>query len=133
VRRKDDDLRAGVGGQRGIGMHTRWVKAKQRASGARAGDDEGSLTSASEPGTPSSDSHRSLEPGMSALSIESGEEDGVDAPVRPPLRPRLAGSSSSGSHASTDSSLLRQHFPQRYFILKSLTRVRTSLALFNSF
>ncbi|KAJ7878832.1 hypothetical protein B0H14DRAFT_3435427 [Mycena olivaceomarginata] len=105
VRRKDDDLRAGVGGQRGIGMHTRWVKAKQRASGARAGDDSGSLTSASEPGTPSSDSHRSLEPGMSALSIG-----------------HLAGSSSSGSHASTDSSLLRQHFPQRYFILKSLTR-----------
>jgi hypothetical protein len=133
VRRKDDDLRAGVGGQRGIGMHTRWVKAKQRASGAGAGDDSGSLTSASEPGTPSSDSHQSLEPGMSALSIGSGEEDGVGAPARPPPRPHPAGSNSSGSHASTDSSLLRQYFPQRYFILKSLTRVRASLALFNSF
>ncbi|TFK34776.1 hypothetical protein BDQ12DRAFT_338185 [Crucibulum laeve] len=26
VRRKDDDLKAGVGGQRGMGMHTRWIK-----------------------------------------------------------------------------------------------------------
>ncbi|KAF9019867.1 hypothetical protein BDZ89DRAFT_305135 [Hymenopellis radicata] len=33
VRKKDDDLTAGVGGQRGTGMHTRWVrtqKAKER-------------------------------------------------------------------------------------------------------
>ncbi|KAJ6557456.1 YT521-B-like domain-containing protein [Mycena capillaripes] len=76
ARRKDDDLRAGVGGQRGMGMHSRW---------------------------------------LSALSID-------DVPTRPPPRPLVGGSNSSGSHASTDSSLLRQHFPQRFFILKSLTR-----------
>jgi hypothetical protein len=29
VRRKDDDLKAGVGGQRGMGIHTRWVKDKE--------------------------------------------------------------------------------------------------------
>ncbi|KAF7348134.1 Yt521-b-like splicing protein [Mycena sanguinolenta] len=116
VRRKDDDLRAGVGGQRGSGMHTRWVKAKQKAQ-----DDSGSsmTSSASEPGTPSSGSH-SLEPGFSALSIGSSDDEG--APSRPPPRPHAGGSSSSGSHASTNSSLLRQYFPQRYFILKSLTQ-----------
>nr|GAT45625.1 predicted protein [Mycena chlorophos] len=42
-------------------------------------------------------------------------------------RPLGSGTGSSGSgegsHASTDSSLLREHFPQRYFILKSLTRL----------
>ncbi|KAJ6453075.1 YT521-B-like domain-containing protein [Mycena sanguinolenta] len=116
VRRKDDDLRAGVGGQRGNGMHTRWVKAKQKAQ-----DDSGSslTSSVSDPGSPSSGSH-SLEPSLSALSLASSDEDG--APSRPPLRTHGAGSNSSGSHASTNSSLLRQHFPQRYFILKSLTQ-----------
>ncbi|KAJ7256853.1 YT521-B-like domain-containing protein [Mycena haematopus] len=118
VRRKDDDLRAGVGGQRGSGMHMRWVKAKQKA-GLSADDSGSSMASASEPGTPSSGSH-SLETGVSALSLGSGDEDG--APSRPPPRPHVAGSNSSGSHASTNSSLLRQHFPQRYFILKSLTQ-----------
>ncbi|KAF9046303.1 YT521-B-like domain-containing protein, partial [Panaeolus papilionaceus] len=29
VRKKDDDLKAGVGGQRGMGMHTRWVKQQK--------------------------------------------------------------------------------------------------------
>jgi hypothetical protein len=31
VRKKGDDLKAGVGGQRGVGMHTRWVKEKTAA------------------------------------------------------------------------------------------------------
>ncbi|KAF7364719.1 hypothetical protein MVEN_00341700 [Mycena venus] len=118
VRRKDDDLRAGVGGQRGSGMHTKWVKAKQKAQSVGHGQDQDSASSASDPGTPSSGSH-SLEQSISALSIGSGDDD--DGPTRPPPRPHAA-SNSSGSHASTNSSLLRQHFPQRYFILKSLTR-----------
>ncbi|KAJ6557499.1 YT521-B-like domain-containing protein [Mycena capillaripes] len=95
ARRKDDDLRAGVGGQRGMGMHSRWVKAQAEKA-----------ASASSPHL-----------GLSALSL-----DDDDVPTRPPPRPLAGGSNSSGSHASTDSSLLRQHFPQRFFILKSLTR-----------
>ncbi|KAK7022248.1 YT521-B-like domain-containing protein [Favolaschia claudopus] len=109
VRRKDDDLRAGVGGQRGSGMHTRWVKAKQKT-----GPQEDAASS------DASSSH-SLEPSLSGLSIGSSEEDG-GGPSRPPPRPHAAGSSGSESRASTNSSLLRQHFPQRYFILKSLTQ-----------
>ncbi|KAF8215175.1 YT521-B-like domain-containing protein [Mycena galopus ATCC 62051] len=116
VRRKDDDLRAGVGGQRGNGMHARWVKAKQKANAAAADDSGSSVTDPSEPGSPSSGS---LEAPLSALSLGSDEGG---PPSRPPPRPHAAGSNSSSSYASTNSSLLRQHFPQRYFILKSLTR-----------
>ncbi|KAJ6557485.1 hypothetical protein B0H19DRAFT_1290456 [Mycena capillaripes] len=97
ARRRDDDLRAGVRGQRGMGMHSRWVKAQ--AEKAASASDSGS-------------SHL----GLSALSIDD------DVPTRPPPRPLVGGSNSSGSHASTDSSLLRRHFPQRFFILTSLTR-----------
>ncbi|KAJ6527733.1 YT521-B-like domain-containing protein, partial [Mycena capillaripes] len=74
-RRKEDELHAGVGGQRGRGMHTRAVKLKQKAG----------------------------------QNVEQDQDFASSA-------------SASGSHASTNSSLLRQHFPQRYFILKSLTR-----------
>jgi hypothetical protein len=126
VRRQDDDLRAGVGGQRGMGMHTRWVKAKEKAARERGGDDSASSSaSTSDPGTPSSN-----EPSLAALSIHSSDDDhrhrGAVSRERPQLRPHQAGggSNSSGSYTSTNSSLLREHFPQRFFILKSLTRVR---------
>ncbi|KAJ6585552.1 YT521-B-like domain-containing protein [Mycena capillaripes] len=112
ARRKDDDLRAGVGGQRGMGMHSRWVKSKAE----KTRDDSASVSSAS--ASDSGSGSHLLEPSFSALSI--GSED--DIPTRPPPRPHAGGSNSSGSHASTNSSLLRQHFPQRFFILKSLTR-----------
>ncbi|KAJ6583848.1 YT521-B-like domain-containing protein [Mycena vulgaris] len=118
VRRKDDDLRAGVGGQRGMGMHTRWVKMKAD-KGKAARDD--SASSASDSGTSSSDATRSL----AALSLGSSSEDDRehgDGIERPALRAHAAGSNSSGSFASTTSSLLLRHFPQRFFILKSLTR-----------
>jgi hypothetical protein len=110
VRRRDDELRAGVGGQRGMGIHTRWVKAKTEKE--KAARDES--TSAA------------LESSLSALSIN-------EAPVRPPPHPHIKGSDSSGSqsHASTTSSLLRQHFPQRFFILKSFMQVCSSTPLFS--
>ncbi|KAJ7214105.1 YT521-B-like domain-containing protein [Mycena pura] len=118
VRRKDDDLRAGVGAQRGMGMHMRWVKANSKAQ-RRA--DSASPPSVSDPGTPSSssDAAHSLPPSVSALSLGSSDDEA--RPPRPPPRPQ-AGSSSSDSLASTNSSFLRLHFPQRFFILKSLTR-----------
>ncbi|KAI0309459.1 YT521-B-like domain-containing protein, partial [Amylostereum chailletii] len=46
VRRRTDDLKAGVGGQRGLGMHTKWVKEqKTRMSAARTQGGTGSPTS----------------------------------------------------------------------------------------
>ncbi|KAJ7705023.1 YT521-B-like domain-containing protein [Mycena rosella] len=114
VRRKDDDLRAGVGGQRGMGMHTRWVKAKVERDAAA--DKDADRDEQSDSGTSSSDAARS----MSALSLSSSGSEHRGG--RPPPRPAGSGSGSGSSFASTNSSLLQRHFPQRFFILKSLTR-----------
>jgi hypothetical protein len=86
VRRKEDDLRAGVGAQRGTGVHRTWVK-DSNAPGQQQ--------------TPSPE------------SSTQGNGQG---------KPRHQ-SSGSDSYASTDSDLLGQHFPRRFFILKSLSQV----------
>ena len=101
VRKKTDDLKAGVGGQRGVGLHTRWVherKQKARADGKSLVDDVTRDTS-----NPSSTGDEEGDGGDGNRSFER--------------------SSGSGSFASTTSSVLVQHFPKRYFILKSLTQV----------
>jgi YT521-B-like domain/RNA recognition motif. (a.k.a. RRM, RBD, or RNP domain) len=102
VRRKDDDLKAGVGGQRGMGVHTRWVKDQKEKA-------EDSGHGIPTPSTPSSDLL------MSRLSLSDDQEGYKQHTGKH--------SSSSGSYASTNSSILSRHFPQRYFILKSLTQV----------
>lgn len=101
MRRTDDDLKAGVGGQRGIGMHLRWVKERK--------DRESSLTE-SVPNDPSSPL-----PDKSSHSTSSDDDSGG--------RHGPQSLASSSSYASTNSSLLARFFPQRYFILKSLTQV----------
>jgi len=107
VRKKDDDLKAGVGGQRGMGIHTRWVKDQKGR--AEAPDHSWTMSLSSSPPPPGQ-----LVLGMSTLSF-SDEQDFKQHVARH--------SSSSGSYASTSSSILTRHFPQRYFILKSLTQV----------
>jgi hypothetical protein len=116
VRRKDDDLKAGVGGQRGMGMHTRWVK-DQKGKGPESSDVSETSTSDGRPSTASSDQ---LAPPMSSLSLSSDEEGRQHHTVRH--------SSSSGSYTSTNSSVLSRYFPKRFFILKSLTQVCNHLA-----
>ncbi|EJC97872.1 uncharacterized protein FOMMEDRAFT_23945 [Fomitiporia mediterranea MF3/22] len=124
VRGKEEDLKAGVGGQRGTGIHTRWVKEQRerewgREQNKQAGRKEVVMSdddaSASEPpGTPSS----------SVVHTESGaESSGQDAHAvrRPPHH-----SSSSGS---TTSGFLARYFPKRYFILKSLTQFDLDLSV----
>ncbi|KAJ7061889.1 YT521-B-like domain-containing protein, partial [Mycena amicta] len=108
MRVQTDDLKAGVGGQRGMSIHKRWVQAK--ADMERTADDSstGSATCEST-ATPSSNSD----------DHDKGRGRRVER-VTPALCPR--GSNSSSSNASTESSLLRQYFPQRYFIVKSLTQ-----------
>ncbi|KAJ7207523.1 YT521-B-like domain-containing protein [Mycena pura] len=98
----DDDLHAGVGGQRGVGMHeysmrdrTReWVEAE---SGAH-------------------------------FNSERHTDKDRAASTRAASTMKAAGSASSGS-ASTSSSMLARHFPQRFFILKSLTREDLDLSV----
>ncbi|CAA7262846.1 unnamed protein product [Cyclocybe aegerita] len=119
VRRKDDDLKAGVGGQRGMGMHTRYVreqkgKAREGASSDVSASDDLSTS-------PTSISSR-LAAAISTVSISSDEGEhrrGVHAKH----------SSSSGSYTSTNSSFLTRHFPRRYFILKSLTQSDLDLSV----
>jgi hypothetical protein len=112
VRRKDDDLKAGVGGQRGVGLHTKWVR-QQKGKAAVEGR-EGESTSPSKPRSP----------GIIGALFASSDEEGNTSPRHPGTY-----SSSSGSYASTNSSLLTQYFPHRYFILKSLTQVRLSFII----
>ena len=109
MRRKDDDLQAGVGGQRGMGMHSRWVREQKGKSQAREGDISGSddLTN-----SPSSISDR-LSKAVSNVSLSSDEG----------ARQQTSGSSNAASYASTTSTFLSRYFPKRYFILKSLTQV----------
>ncbi|KAL0961502.1 hypothetical protein HGRIS_006443 [Hohenbuehelia grisea] len=108
VRRRDDDLKAGVGGQRGSGMHLKWIKDQK---GKRPDTSRPSDSSDDPPTSPSSASDL-----YTRLSVSSDDEGRM-----PPRGPKNR-SSGSGSYASTNSSILSRHFPQRYFILKSLTQ-----------
>ena len=105
VRRKDDDLKAGVGGQRGMGIHTRWIKEKA----PKVTVDDTSTPSTSETTSPA----EQLGPVIAAMSLSSDEDYSTARKKQ----------SSSGSYASTNSSILTRYFPKRYFILKSLTQV----------
>ena len=120
VRGRDDDVKAGVGGQRGAGLHVRWIrdqKEKAKEQARPVGEEVRSPTS-SEPFTTPSSSPSDPAPLLAHLNLSSDEEGGRGHRYRP--HPH---SSSSGSYASTNSSILMQHFPKRYFILKSLTQV----------
>jgi hypothetical protein len=93
VRKRTDDLKAGVGVQRGNSMHVNWIK-EQRESTKLEGAYSGGLSS----------------------SLSTLDDDGQGRSSSPC-------SSRPCSPASTDSGILSRYFPRRYFILKSLTQV----------
>nr|XP_019045374.1 hypothetical protein I302_05763 [Kwoniella bestiolae CBS 10118]OCF24304.1 hypothetical protein I302_05763 [Kwoniella bestiolae CBS 10118] len=107
VRRKDDDLRSGVGAQRGTGLHRAWVKDQESKLPRQASS--ASVSSAnSVPPSPAALEHPPEGEGRRRESIiKEGNA--------------LKKHQSSGSFASTNSSFLARHFPRRVFILKSLT------------
>ncbi|KAF8625983.1 hypothetical protein AX17_006707 [Amanita inopinata Kibby_2008] len=109
VRKTDDDLRTGVGSQRGMGMHTKWIKGQK-----------GKKSSSHVDSKPREESPRRIEMAPT-LSISSSDEENKN-------RVHTKNSSSSGSYASTTSSILARHFPKRYFILKSLTQYDLDLS-----
>ena len=119
VRRREDDLRAGVGGQRGTGIHVGWVKdmaqRQQIAEAHKEVDDP--------PTSPST--HLGPESSASAddPSPPQGHPGEDEEPVKERPAPMPLQSGNSGNSQSTTSSLLANHFPKRYFILKSLTQV----------
>jgi hypothetical protein len=100
IRRREDDLMAGVGAQRGNGMHIKWIK-EQRARIQRGQADTGLVRSSS------------------PFFVSSDDSEGIgEGHVSTP-----ANLSRPASIASTNSDILAHYFPQRYFILKSLTQV----------
>jgi hypothetical protein len=106
-RRGEDDLRAGVGGQRGTGVHQRWVR--EHAAPAD-GDVQPPMSPAAE----------------AAARVRTVSFSDDEPPTRehgPGRTVPRHGSSGSDSYASTNSSLLSQHFPKRFFILKSFSQV----------
>ena len=111
ARRREDDLRAGVGGQRGMGVHTEHVR-KQRWQEREKADE--ARSSAGDGSQASEGPFRSLAP--PALPLSSDEE--VAKAPSPTVKAQ-----SVSSYASTTSSFLSRHFPKRFFILKSLTQV----------
>ncbi|KAG9103015.1 hypothetical protein FRC06_000463 [Ceratobasidium sp. 370] len=129
VRRKDDDLRAGVGGQRGIGLHARWIQEQERRVGEDGKKDE---TSQEDPATspstylgPASSSGSSPPVLAPADDIQKLPADvaGTVAALRDSTAAHHSGS------ASTNSSLLARNFPKRYFILKSLTQFDLNISV----
>jgi hypothetical protein len=115
VRKMDDDLRAGVGGQRGAGIHVKYVQelaAKEKAQGvvepANGEEDEDRVVTSPDPGRKESVGNGMITPAAFAAWHHDRSQSGTH------------------SFASTNSSFLGRHFPKRYFILKSLTQVSGS-------
>ncbi|KAF8610435.1 hypothetical protein BDV93DRAFT_16238 [Ceratobasidium sp. AG-I] len=139
VRRKDDDLRAGVGGQRGMGLHARWIQEQERRAGEdgapegdgaiRADADGAADDTATTPSTylgPASSSGSS--PPALAPTDETPKLPEDVAGVVSAREKDGAAAHHSGS-GSTSSSLLVRNFPKRYFILKSLTQFDLNISV----
>lgn len=130
ARRKEDDLRAGVGGQRGVGVHTRYIREQSQQGQmnkqvAPSEDDQSSST-----GRRSSVSSESGHPLAVAASLQSSDEEATRA--RQGSQPGdSVKAQSCSSYASSNSSFLSRHFPKRLFILKSLTQFDLDLSVEN--
>jgi hypothetical protein len=109
IRKVDDDLKAGVGGQRGMGIHTRWAK-EQKAESDRLQKERKAAAAAA-----------------AAAAVGDTEDDVAAHESDPGTRH----STSSGSFASTSSNFLAGHFPRRFFILKSLSQVSFQILSFH--
>jgi hypothetical protein len=91
VRKRADDLKAGVGAQRGNSMHANWIKEQRKAR--REGVDSVGLAKAI---------------GELSSPLSTSEHDGQGKSSAPC-------SSGSSSLPSTDSGILSRYFPQRLY------------------
>ncbi|TFK24953.1 hypothetical protein FA15DRAFT_669010 [Coprinopsis marcescibilis] len=121
IRRSADDLKSGVGGQRGMGIHKQWVREQSSKStrGQSQASNMSDVSTSDEPlSTTSGPDH--LVDGIGSLSLSGGS------------RPRKGTTtSSSDSFASTTSSFLAEYFPTRFFILKSLSEDDLNISVQN--
>lgn len=140
VRKADDDLKSGVGGQRGAGLHIKYIKDLRSRENAEAAP---AATLRQNPVVPASSSQTLVESTLplSPAALEEppeGEgrrreivvkENNMISPAAfaawQDQQLQLHGRSPSGelSFASTCSSFLVRNFPKRYFIMKSSTKV----------
>ena len=136
VRKADDDLKSGVGGQRGAGLHVKYVRDLR----AREKSEDAALESATSPVSPTgprvSDPTLPLSPAALEEPPEGEgrrresvikESDLISSAAFAAWQgqQQQCGQSLSVDHssASTSSSFLVRNFPKRYFILKSSTKV----------
>ena len=129
VRRKDDDLRSGVGAQRGTGMHREWVKQKQPLPDERGSEAVGNVIGVEAPDIIPDGIPDGIPDVLGDKSPSSSDPKDPTSPISPPAA--SSGESdnrhqSSASYASTNSSFLARNFPLRAFLLKSLTTVSSS-------
>ncbi|KIK78767.1 hypothetical protein PAXRUDRAFT_37349, partial [Paxillus rubicundulus Ve08.2h10] len=118
ARGKEDDLRAGVGAQRGTGVHTQYIKNLKRK-----GDDP-----AEEEDRRSSSSGTSRASRSPSAPLGSSEEEAAKT-LEGHSGLSKATTRSHSSYASTNSSFLSHNFPKRFFILKSLTQYDLDLSV----
>jgi hypothetical protein len=123
VRKMDDELNAGVGGQRGTGLHAKYVQgrlAKDKAQPTDSPVDTGQTNPQDVETVPVSLAAFEYPPIRSARRRSSATAAMIaiaDSSACYPARSH----SDTHSIASTTSSFLGRHFPNRYFILKSFT------------
>ncbi len=135
IRRPEEDLRAGVGAQRGMGMHTRWVhenQSQEKGAEAGVGTVRSSTKARANPASLTDHPTGEKPPSLQCIVTPQSSEwspNPQSAELSPIARRGNDECSGSVSFASTTSSFLANHFPQRYFILKSLTQVRYAVTL----
>ncbi|KAG0700271.1 YT521-B-like domain-containing protein [Suillus ampliporus] len=131
ARRKEDDLRAGVGGQRGVGVHTRYVREQVQQGRT---DKQGEAPSEDDQSSPTDRrlnvSNESGHPLAVPIPLLSSDEEAARARPGSQLG-HSSKAQSSSSYGSTTSSFLSRHFPRRFFILKSLTQFDLDLSVEN--
>ncbi|KAJ1310085.1 hypothetical protein OPQ81_006833 [Rhizoctonia solani] len=136
VRRKDDDLRAGVGGQRGMGIHARWVQEQERRmdEAAASSTDKDKDAIVDDPATSPSTYLGATSSSGSSPAIPAHVDDAHNISTDLLGRPHTgdlrdySAAHHSGS-GSTNSSFLARNFPKRYFILKSLTQFDLNISV----
>ncbi|KAF8837842.1 hypothetical protein BDN67DRAFT_972384 [Paxillus ammoniavirescens] len=118
ARGKEDDLRAGVGAQRGAGVHTQYIRNLKRKGNELAEEED----------RRSNSSGTSQASGPPSAPLGSSDEEAAKL-LEGRRGVSKTTSRSHSSYASTNSSFLSHNFPKRFFILKSLTQYDLDLSV----
>jgi hypothetical protein len=122
VRKKDDDLKSGVGAQRGTGMHINWIKAQKQSRPDLERQPSEPLSPTVNEVPPDEEFARRRESIVDANAAKAREKEEAKA-AEENADEEARRHKSTASYASTNSSFLARNFPQRIFILKSNTIV----------